>query len=77
MTNNLDTINILAGILKHVDCYALAFALDEAGYNNSEVIQLFDQLGVPVPREWKAEVEKLKALYAKDKADFEARYGSG
>ena len=77
MTNNPDTIKILADILKHVDSYALADALNEAGHNDREVIQLFDQLGVPVPGEWKAQVEKLEALYAKDKADFEARYGSG
>jgi hypothetical protein len=75
MTNNPNTINILAGILKHVDSDALAAALDEAGYNDREVIQLFDQLGVPVPGDWKASVEKLEALYAKADADFKARYG--
>jgi len=75
MTNNPKTIKILADILKHVDSYALADALDESGHNDREVIQLFDQLGVPVPRDWRAQVEKLEALYAKDNADFKARYG--
>jgi len=76
MTNNPNTIKILADILKHVDSYVLAAALDEAGHNDREVIQLFDQLGVPVPGEWKAQVEKLEALYAKADAEFEARYGA-
>jgi hypothetical protein len=76
MTNNLETIKILAGILKHVDRWALAGALDEAGYDNREVIQLFDELGVPLPKEWKAAVEKYEAILAKEKADFEARYGA-
>jgi len=75
MTNNPNTINILAGILKHVDSDALAAALDEAGYNNREVIQLFDQLGVPVPGDWKAAAEKYEAILAKDNADFNTRYG--
>jgi len=74
MTNNPNTIKILADILKHVDSYALADALNEAGHNDREVIQLFDQLGVPAPGEWKAQVEKLEALYAKDKADFPEGY---
>jgi hypothetical protein len=77
MTNNPDTIKILANILKCVDRDALADALNEAGHNDREVIQLFDQLGVPVPEHWKASVEKLEELYAKDIADLEARYGSG
>ena len=74
MTNNPNTIKILADILKHVDSYALADALNEAGQNDREVIQLFDQLGVPVPRDWKADAEKYEAILAKDNAEFEALY---
>lgn len=70
---NAKTITILADILKCVDSYALADALNEAGHNDREVIQLFEQLGVPVPEDWKASVEKLEALYAKADADFEGR----
>jgi hypothetical protein len=74
MTNNPSAIKILADILKHVDSYALADALNEAGHNDREVIQLFDQLGVPVPEDWKASVERVEELYAKSDAEFEARY---
>jgi hypothetical protein len=75
MTDTTKTIKILAGILKHVDSYALANALDEARLDDREVIQLFDQLGVPVPEDWKASVEKLEKLYAQEDAEFKARYG--
>lgn len=75
MTSNPDTIKILAVILKHVNGDALADALEESGVNARKVIQLFDQLGVPVPRDWKADAEKYEAILAKDKADFEGRYG--
>ncbi len=53
--NDLNKINILANILKCVDRDALTNALYEAGYNDDVVIQLFDQLSVPVPEDWKAQ----------------------
>jgi hypothetical protein len=74
VTNNPNTIKILADILKHVDSYALADALNEAGHNDREVIQLFDQLGVPVPEDWEANVKRLEELFAKAEAEFEALY---
>ena len=63
--NDLNTIKILADILKCVDRDALTNALYEAGYNDHVVIQLFDQLGVPVPEDWRVSVEAIEAAYAK------------